>query len=554
MTGITGYDYEYLWALYLKCKGYAAKVTSKSGDEGADVIAIKDYTRIAYQCKLYSKQVGRKAIYEVHAGKDTYKCSKAIVVTNNTFTKPAIETAQKLSVGLLPNKTPERLIEACSRSYKEGTINPKDELFLQLPVAIQKAIIHGDRATSEKMNENAVRDGNGEVCEKNKIVEIPVIEKNDDMRQKHQINEIQKRNGFSSDKSYAVKNDKSMKTEKICPICGREFFEHSAMCPICKCRLADLGNKKIVKENKASNNDIKTEKKKRRKRLHFCIGIAVFIYASLLVMYSEPEESVYTEKIQVTASSKDLKGNHYADALKILQEAGFEDIDLIEDADLMFGLLKQDGEVGEVSINGKISFEKYEFFPKDAKIRITYHTFKPEFRSSEVGNDNFQEEEKEGVVEYDTLQNLFLILSYDTTMESIDSFISDNNLEFTKEEYNGTPKKYVYKIAYEPGVALQRYADSGDYVEVCFSQYDGFFLYAEYFNNSAFMDALLYNYGTHWDFRESEPNNSYSGYYYSKPGKFDGLIIEHINGSSSQTSYHPCNNAEEALLHVIVSQ
>lgn len=113
MTGITGYDYEYLWALYLKCKGYAAKVTSKSGDEGADVIAIKDYTRIAYQCKLYSKQVGRKAIYEVHAGKDTYKCSKAIVVTNNTFTKPAIETAQKLSVGLLPNKTPERLIEAC---------------------------------------------------------------------------------------------------------------------------------------------------------------------------------------------------------------------------------------------------------------------------------------------------------------------------------------------------------------------------------------------------------------------------------------------------------
>ena len=163
--------------------------------------------------------------------------------------------------------------------------------------------------------------------------------------------------------------------------------------------------------------------------------------------------------------------------------------------------------------------------------------------SQEIGKNEF--------VEYDTLQNLFLILSFDTAIESIDSFISENNLEFTKKEYNGTPKKYVYKIAYKPRVALQRYADSGDYVKVCFSRYDGSLLYAEYFNDSALMVALLYNYGTFWDFRESKPNNTYSGYYYSKPGKYDGVIIEYANGLSTQTSYHECSNAEEALLNVV---
>jgi len=65
------------------------------------------------------------------------------------------------------------------------------------------------------------------------------------------------------------------------------------------------------------------------------------------------------------------------------------------------------------------------------------------------------------------------------------------------------------------------------------------------------MVALLYNYGTFWDFRESKPNNTYSGYYYSKPGKYDGVIIEYANGLSTQTSYHECSNAEEALLNVV---
>lgn len=147
-----------------------------------------------------------------------------------------------------------------------------------------------------------------------------------------------------------------------------------------------------------------------------------------------------------------------------------------------------------------------------------------------------------------------MVLSSDTTMESIDSFISENNLEFTKNKNNGTPKTITYKIAFEPRVAFQRYGNTGEHVTIHFNQQVCSFLHAEYFNDSTFMRALFYNSGTPLEYGESKSNSSYSGYYYSKPGEFDGIIIEHANGLSTQTNYYACANAEEALLNVILSQ
>lgn len=357
MVDITGYDYEYLWALYLKSKGYGVEVTKKSGDEGVDVIAIKDYRKTAYQCKLHSKPVGRSAIAQVYIGKDNYKCSKAIVVTNNTFTKPAIETAKKRSVGLLPNKTPELLIEACAQSYKEGKINPEDELLLQLPVAVQKAIMSGNKNDSENSNVNI------------------------SMKTSGKISDTPKKNSYNSDENYNElfrEKGSSGKIKKVCPVCGREFLEHSIICPICQCELVSLAKNESGQNKTSVVSGVKSEKKKNKKFFCCCISAAVFIYVCIffMAMYSTFEKPAHTETIPVPVSAEDLKGSNYADVIKILQDAGFKDIELIEDADLIFGLLKQEGEVGDVSINGKLNFENNENFPKDAKIKISYHTFK----------------------------------------------------------------------------------------------------------------------------------------------------------------------------------
>ena len=169
-----------------------------------------------------------------------------------------------------------------------------------------------------------------------------------------------------------------------------------------------------------------------------------------------------------------------------------------------------------------------------------------------VEKESTQSEEITDAINYDKLQSLFLTFSFETTEDDLIKWIEDNNLEYTAKKYNGSPKTMHYKIAYEHDVALQKYAESGDHIEISFDIADGAFMYAEYFNNNAFKTALLYNYGTYYDFRENEGNNKYSGYYYYKPGDDEGgITIEYNNGNSTETGYHSAKNGEDALSSVL---
>lgn len=91
---MTGAEFEEFIALLFKKMGYSSQVTKQSGDQGIDVIAIKNNTRIGIQAKCYSNTVGNAAIQEAVAGKSFYNCDKTVVVTNNYFTTAAIELAQ----------------------------------------------------------------------------------------------------------------------------------------------------------------------------------------------------------------------------------------------------------------------------------------------------------------------------------------------------------------------------------------------------------------------------------------------------------------------------
>lgn len=103
---MTGYDYEYIVADYLRAKGYTGvKVTQASGDYGIDVLASKGGTKYAVQCKYYSNPVGIKAVQEAVAGKAHYGCNGAMVVTNNTFTEAAHTLAKDNGVLLIGNVT-----------------------------------------------------------------------------------------------------------------------------------------------------------------------------------------------------------------------------------------------------------------------------------------------------------------------------------------------------------------------------------------------------------------------------------------------------------------
>ena len=74
------------------------EVTRGSGDYGIDILAEKDGVTYAIQCKCYNAPVGVKAVQEAYAGRDYYDRMVGAVLTNQHFTQPAVEAAEKLKI------------------------------------------------------------------------------------------------------------------------------------------------------------------------------------------------------------------------------------------------------------------------------------------------------------------------------------------------------------------------------------------------------------------------------------------------------------------------
>ena len=101
MDEMEGHDFEYYCADILRDHGFIdVEVTKGSGDFGADILAEKDGVTYAIQCKCYDKPIGVKAVQEVYAGRDYYDRMVGVVMTNQYFTQPAVELAQKLNIML----------------------------------------------------------------------------------------------------------------------------------------------------------------------------------------------------------------------------------------------------------------------------------------------------------------------------------------------------------------------------------------------------------------------------------------------------------------------
>lgn len=96
-----GFEFEGWVATNLKKFGWEAEATQGSGDQGLDVIASKNGCKVGIQCKLYSSNVGNKAVQEINAAKAHFNLDKGAVLTNAGYTKSARELAKTCDVLLL---------------------------------------------------------------------------------------------------------------------------------------------------------------------------------------------------------------------------------------------------------------------------------------------------------------------------------------------------------------------------------------------------------------------------------------------------------------------
>lgn len=91
---LNGIDFELFVGNVLQKLGFIVTQTKGSGDQGVDLIALKNDKKYAIQTKRYSSNVSNTAIQEAIAGKDYYAADYAWVITNSDYTKSAREIAQ----------------------------------------------------------------------------------------------------------------------------------------------------------------------------------------------------------------------------------------------------------------------------------------------------------------------------------------------------------------------------------------------------------------------------------------------------------------------------
>ncbi|HKM04282.1 MAG TPA: restriction endonuclease [Lachnospiraceae bacterium] len=112
LDDMEGHEFEYYCADLLRKRGFEeVEVTKASGDYGVDILAEKDGVSYAIQCKRYGTPVGVKAIQEAYSGRDYYDKMVGAVLTNQYFTKPAVDAAKKLKILLWDRGYLEQMME-----------------------------------------------------------------------------------------------------------------------------------------------------------------------------------------------------------------------------------------------------------------------------------------------------------------------------------------------------------------------------------------------------------------------------------------------------------
>ena len=110
---LDGIDFERACASILVDLGYQnVRLTKASGDGGVDILAKDGMATHAIQCKRSESPIGISAVQQVFAGKSLYNAQIAIVLTNNTFTQPAIDAATRLGVVLWGRRALTELMRA----------------------------------------------------------------------------------------------------------------------------------------------------------------------------------------------------------------------------------------------------------------------------------------------------------------------------------------------------------------------------------------------------------------------------------------------------------
>jgi restriction system protein len=113
---MTPEEFEHFCAAVLRRRGWSARVTQFSGDQGVDVVAEKRGLRIVVQCKKYSRPVGNRAVQEIVAAIAHENAGRGVVVATADYTPAARRLAASNNILLLRHNDLHRIDRLLARS------------------------------------------------------------------------------------------------------------------------------------------------------------------------------------------------------------------------------------------------------------------------------------------------------------------------------------------------------------------------------------------------------------------------------------------------------
>lgn len=111
-----GVEFEYYLAKLLRSRGYTNVRVTEKYDLGVDIVASKDGITWGIQAKRYKNPVKADAIRQVYTALTRYKCDRAMVITNSTFTQPAVELARDNKCALIDRHSLKKWVGAYNAS------------------------------------------------------------------------------------------------------------------------------------------------------------------------------------------------------------------------------------------------------------------------------------------------------------------------------------------------------------------------------------------------------------------------------------------------------
>lgn len=116
VDNMDGLEFERYLADLLRKKGFMDVKLTERFDYGIDIIAQKDGIKWGIQAKRYNSPVKAAAVRQVYTALNRYGCSRAMVIANNTYTRPARLLAQDNNIALIDRQTLSEWIYEASRS------------------------------------------------------------------------------------------------------------------------------------------------------------------------------------------------------------------------------------------------------------------------------------------------------------------------------------------------------------------------------------------------------------------------------------------------------